>query len=277
MDKKLLYVLSIVASFAVIITILKCYDMCPFCKYFSQKQAHCAWIESKTIETIFEHIGKNERDVLVVLDIDNTIITPKGLIGSDQWFNFMIKNNERKGMEPKSAYQKAVNKYTTWLDHAKVRTVEAQTKKAVENLQNDPRVKVLCITARGFDKKEVTRNHLASVDISMNKNTIADEEIVLGEPGNFAHGIVFLESDRNKGSVLKTFLPHLGFTPSKIIFVDDHEKHVTRMQQAVKELNIPFVGIRYAAADHLVTNYDHVQAKKELKVLKAELSRRALV
>jgi FMN phosphatase YigB (HAD superfamily) len=62
----------------------------------------------------------------------------------------------------------------------------------------------------------------------------------------FQEGVLFT-CNLQKGEALKTFLQYTGFSPKKIIFIDDKQKHLKSVEAFSKDAGIPFVGFQYTA------------------------------
>ena len=62
-------------------------------------------VEAKTILDVYKYIKPDEFNAktLVVFDIDNTLVYPKTLIGSEQWFYAMVSKFESEGMTTEEA------------------------------------------------------------------------------------------------------------------------------------------------------------------------------
>ena len=69
------------------------------------------------------------------------------------------------------------------------------------------------------------------------------------ESAIFTDGVLLVGEKNSKGLVFEAFLKKIGYTPEKIIFIDDKVKHVQTMEKALAPLAIPYFGYRYAALD----------------------------
>lgn len=72
-----------------------------------------------------------------------------------------------------------------------------------------------------------------------------------------------------KGPVLKEVLSKLKERPLKIVFVDDRLEQVKSVEEACKEMNIPFVGFHYTAFE-ASPSLDEAIANKQLEILAKE-------
>jgi hypothetical protein len=89
----------------------------------------------------------------------------------------------------------------------------------------------------------------------------------------YTHGIIFANGTSTpKGDALTHFLHHAHLSPSHIIFLDDRQENLDHVEEAMKNLLIPFTGIHYEAAKDypsaLITQADF-ESRWESLVLQA--------
>jgi hypothetical protein len=86
---------------------------------------------------------------------------------------------------------------------------------------------------------------------------------------SFTYTSGVIQTDQKiKGPVLKEIVSKLNQRPSKIVFVDDRINQVKSVEEACKELNIPFVGfhyIAYEASPYLDEEIAHIQLETLVK------------
>lgn len=67
----------------------------------------CNFIFGEIVEiTKINEIGDLDKYQLIIFDLDNTIVRPIQLLGSDEWFYHTLKKYEDEGLDPDSAYKK---------------------------------------------------------------------------------------------------------------------------------------------------------------------------
>lgn len=76
-----------------------------------------------------------------------------------------------------------------------------------------------------------------------------------GVPPLFKAGVLFSEP-YSKGDVLECFLKTIGFTPNKVIGVDDKRANLVSENSAMDKMNIPFTGFHYTAAYDLPCDFN---------------------
>ena len=204
-------------------------------------------------------------NVLVVFDIDNTLLTMNQDLGSDGWFRW---HNDDIGNLPKeqqmAAFYKLLrNQYVLY-----GLSDMAVTEPGVPNLLNGLEGAgywVMALTARGPEVRDHTLRELRDAGIDFDhaprcggilcrrhgqiskktvlaaaKAALSDEEIgnyavvnKLNRVG-YANGVMMV-SGQHKGAMLRTFLAMTRDGPfNAIVFVDDSKKNVDRVKEAFK-------------------------------------------
>lgn len=222
-------------------------------------------IESTKITDLLDHI---DQDTLVLLDLDNTLIEPTASIGGSVFFIKTYEKLVKRGLSKDEAMESV---YAVWrqLQHMiNVRTVEKDTKKVVDDIQNMG-IKVMGLTGRGFIIAEPTIKLLDSVGIRLDKNTIHHERVKLSELNGFFEGVLFSRPDGNKGRSLVEFFDKIKYEyrDKKLLFVDDEHNYINGFVDYMENAKVNFKCIRYGAADKNHEHFDPAVAEKELKTL----------
>jgi phosphoserine phosphatase len=210
--------------------------------------------EIKTMSQIAPHIDDS---TLVVFDLDNTLIEPVGNLGSDQWYDYLIRRYvEVERLPKKEAIRKATDLWNKvqWL--IEVKAVEAGTPDLIKKFQ-DRGVRLMGLTSRTPSIADRTLAQLASVGVYLDRCTVHDKELKLkgDEDARYTHGVLFVGESNDKGKVLVQFLRQIDRVPKKVVFVDDRHKHVANVEKAARELKIGYVGLRYGATDAKVKQF----------------------
>lgn len=79
----------------------------------------------------------------------------------------------------------------------------------------------------------------------------------------FKSGVLY-SSFHPKGDILILFLQQIGFTPKKVIFVDDELKHVQSVIGALDKQGIPCVGFYYTAANDFPCDLNEEQSRFQI-------------
>jgi|GEM_PF-243948 len=226
--------------------------------FFSSLSAEI--IEIKKIEQCNKHI---QPDMLLVFDIDNTLMETAQTLGSDQWFSYRIEENIKRGMLKREAAMVALAEWVSIQNKTKVKLVEPVTAAFVEKLQKNG-WKVVGLTSRGLELAAKTIEQLKSIGIDFTKAAPASREIIFDDDRFYRDGILFC-SGTNKGSLLFQFFNQVGCQPKKILFVDDKEKYLREVEKDCLQHQIPFLGIRYGFLDEKIKNFKPQVANEEWK------------
>jgi len=215
--------------------------------------ADCLLVESSKLSTINEHLTEN---VLIVLDIDNTLVESVEELGSDQWTWERIKQLKSLGASGDEALEQTMREWREIHLTIPVKTPEDNAAALIRELQ-EKGYPIIALTTRGPEDATVTLRELRIVGIDLNHTSIAkhDLEIELKKPALYKNGILFISLFNKKGVALKTFLQKLNYQPQKIIFVDDKLSHIQDVAEACTVLDINYIGIRYGACDQRVKSF----------------------
>lgn len=248
-------------------------------------------IEKKVLEKGKKYGVEN---VLVVFDIDNTLMAMPQNFGSDQWFGWQSKNCMKKSAPD---YCVATD-FGGLLDvQGKIFAMsnmipsEPQTPSVVKNLQAKG-YKFILLTSRGYVYRNSTERALAMNKMNFIESSIGPKKGYAGtftpytlknykkfgltkkdmdkmgnkkpRPVSFMNG-VFMTAGLNKGIMLKTLLNKTGSKFKAIIFADDHKKHTVRMQEILGQTKgLDLTTYRYGAIDKTVKAF-HSGEKKASK------------
>lgn len=255
----------------------------------------------KNFSQINKTVGIDE-STLILLDIDNTLLTPTGDYGTVEHFLHLftteMMNKKCNEIEARIAI------YERWIRaHGVIKTklVDDNIHQLIKTAKMNQAV-VLGFTARLPRMKEITleqlNQHAIMLDelpeIFFNKTYQLTFDLSLTPcqqatnivkfPGVeqwqtqtlFASGVVFCHDLNTKGMVLKDFFSTLkvyrqckGLKEiTKIIFVDDGAYNFESMYQAANELNVDFYGFHFQYQN----NFDAVRAANEEQSLNQLLS-----
>ncbi|MDA8794029.1 DUF2608 domain-containing protein, partial [Bacteriovoracaceae bacterium] len=230
------------------------------------------------------------KQVLLVVDIDNTILKMNQNIGSDQWFSWQAKIMRNKDCQPACVTKSFTEllKIQGWLfSFSPMVSPEKQTPQIISQAQSKG-VKVIALTSRGPEffsptmrelkrnKYDFTKSHFGSSipgffkpynkenykifglnDDDFKKNKGEKVRNALYQEG------VFMTSGMNKGVMLKYLMGRFNKKYSAIIFVDDHEKHMIRMNDILG--NHPdLTTFRYSNVDPQVKKFKDSDKKVEI-------------
>ncbi len=203
---------------------------------------------------------------LVVFDVDNTLIEPKQMLGSDQWFYALVEQiGADEHLDEDRAVDRAMKIWNAVQADIEVRAVEADTPALIRALARR-HVPMLALTARTFDVADVTTRQLRSVGIDFAKTAIApDLELSSASSARLIDGIGYVGEKSSKGQVLVEILRRTGLRPQRVVFVDDKAKHATSVSEALSVAAIPFRAFRYGGADREVEAFQRDVAAVEYR------------
>ena len=246
-------------------------------------------VEAKALE-----LGKKlgTKNVLVVFDIDNTIMTMPQDIGSDQWFSWLY-DECIKGQNPGDHC--ITNDMGELLDIqgqifglSNMFPTEKATVSVVKNLQAKGH-NVILLTSRGPEFRSVTERSLQQNNMSFIKSAIGkgspgtyvpfdvrnasqyglsrkDIEKAglkgIGRPVSYMNG-VYMTAGQNKGAMLKVLLHKTKSKFKAIVFADDHSKHTKRMQEIFGNSKLELAAFRYGAIDENVRTFLQSEKRKQ--------------
>jgi hypothetical protein len=241
--------------------------LCPFIIIFLSSYLSADIRECSSTRQILEEV---QPDTLFIFDIDNTLIRPCQVLGSDEWVDYCFKKKQEEESSPDEVKRSVIETWMAVQVLTKMRLIEEESPAVVAELQQKG-LSVMVVTSRGEDVIRTTRLQLQSVGIDMAKATVCKESFFLNDfpTVHFVDGILFA-GGLTKGDVLKSFLHQIGYTPKRIVFIDDKKSALISVSQLEKE-GIEFVGLRYNRADPIVRSFDALVADHELAHLQQSL------
>ena len=221
-----------------------------------------AGAEVREISAMKEIVPSLDRDTLLVLDIDNTLIEPTGNLGSDQWYYYLVRRMVAAGLVRAEAERRCLPLWNDMQWLIRVRPVEKETPSLIAEAQRRG-VRVVALTARTPALAQRTRLQLASVGLRLAGGD-PDRSLSANGATRFIGGVLYAGDGRDKGELLVQLLRHLRPAPKKIVFVDDKAHNVRNVERALARRRIPVRCFRYAAADGRVRAFESDVADAEL-------------
>lgn len=226
-------------------------------KYFILIFLFCSFlfaevIDIKTLSEVSDDINQYE---LIIFDIDNTIVEPLQLFGSDEWFYYTLSKYQKEGFDYKKALDKTLFDWYEIQSVTKVKFVEDKMKVFIQNLQ-DKKIKLIGLTTRGSDLAFSSIKQLDSLNVDLSQTSPYNQKLFFENGIIYKKGILFADG-KNKGEVLNCFFKKVGFFPKSIVFFDDKLKHVLEVENFCKSNNIKFMGYRYGFLDEKVKNFNY--------------------
>jgi Protein of unknown function (DUF2608) len=200
-----------------------------------------------------------------VLDIDETLFIPAQTLGSDVWFRNRIEDLKIQGTTPQTALDLALAEWEAIRRITDVKIVEEGTERVIQTMQEHG-LKVMCMTTQRAEISTCTIQQLNALQMNFSKNGLFKQEINFYHPTHilFRQGILFT-GGASKGAALLKFFDLIGYSPVRIVFINDKATHLIDVQQAVEKRGIDFVGLRYGYTDQKVASYNKVIADIQWK------------
>lgn len=205
-------------------------------------------------------------DTLVVFDIDNTLIEPLQILGSDQWFDSKIKFYKKQGLSRQQAFQKTYDEYYQIQSITDSRTVEKNTPKIF--LQTAEKNQVMGLTTRDLCLSYATLKQLKKLNLAFNKAPLSEEVYLYTDRGLLYKDGIFFTAGAHKGRAFAAFLKKTGLkNPKSILFVNDKLKPLQEMQGECESMGIAFTGLRYGYLDKKVKSLNRRILQRKLPSL----------
>ena len=203
--------------------------------------------------------------MLILFDIDNTIMETAQTLGGDQWFNYQIADYEKRGFSKQEALQITRAEWVFLQNRTKVKPVESTTVQMIENLQKNG-TKVMALTTRGLYIARRTVEQLQSIGVHFDAAApLRGEKFFDHEQGIFYRDGILFCSGNSKGSCLFRFFEETGYQPKKIMVVDDRISHLQDVEKACVTHQLPFLGLRYGFLDEKVKNLNPEIVKEQME------------
>lgn len=204
-----------------------------------------------------------------LFDLDNTILSYRHTLGTDQWFDFDFNAFISQGLQPHEAKAKTLQTALEIVDRTHeedVYVVEEHTPAAIRRLQSD-NIPTLILTSRGKYLREKTLSQLSRFELDFNKGLFKNREFALPATpeSEFYHGMV-LTDGQHKGEALIYCLENMTQSPEYIVMWDDKKSNLDKVSSALASFNekqkrknkdfvpIQFIGIRYSRLDQFINN-----------------------
>lgn len=210
------------------------------------------------LEDYFKSYDPSQEETLLILDIDDVLIMPIDLICSSH--NKKIFEEYLKPYLETLSEDKRMELLSISLAKRKIKTVDPQSPTILKNLA-EKKVKCIALTNAWTGKYGIIPS-LENLRIQELKNVGYDfsaafphlptkvfNELKSKDPNRFPvykAGILWT-CNLPKGMMLKKFLQHASYKPSRIIFIDDKMRHIESVRQYCQENNINFQGLCYTA------------------------------
>jgi hypothetical protein len=224
---------------------------------------------------LVEQTDKNR--ILMVFDIDNTLLAMEQGLGADQWYEWQkdLANNDR------CSEQNVGNRFAVLgavFFASAMRPTQDDAAQQVKTIQ-ETGVPVIALTSRGPEYRlqtfrELRRsgyNFTHSAIGSPGANNLPFIPVENGRLSRYEDG-VFMTAGQHKGRMLYALLQKTGTAmPAVIVMADDKQKNLDAVKETFSTLEVPVHAWRYNREDENVASFDPEQAHAEWNSIEAAL------
>ena len=217
-------------------------------------------VETNHFDDILSYVDQAPSlKMMVICDLDNTLIMPCEALGSVAWSEHLVKKLQSKGVSRKDSETIEYILWKTIQPNIEVKTVDVKTAEVIYNLKKR-QIPVLGLTARYPENSLFTFAQLKSVDIDLSlQKDLPIVDLQLPLQASYEKGVLFATTVNKKSDVLLSFLELHKMDLDYVIFIDDKYHHVEDVEKACKNLGIECMGIRFSGADEFFNIFDSFQ------------------
>ncbi len=215
-------------------------------------------------EALAKTHGANQ--VLVVFDIDNTLMAMEQALGSDQWYDWQSKLELADHCDARLVSDLLAVQGALFYISA-MRPTQEDGAQLVQRLQ-DGGLSVIALTSRGPDFRLATFRELRRNGYSFRDSAIGPgrgyPDVFVPEGGSrnarYEDG-VFLTAGQHKGEMLKALLEKTAtLWPDVIVMADDKERNLRAVMDTFEGSGTAVHAWRYSREDGAVNSFDRDKA-----------------
>jgi hypothetical protein len=228
-----------------------------------------------------DHHGRDQ--VLVVFDIDNTLLAMEQGLGSDQWYYWqknLAKDDPCSGDLVNDRFRVQGALYFV----SAMRPTQPGAAEQIRRLQ-DAGLTVIALTSRGPDYSLQTFRELRRNGISFWPGALPPRR---GYPGSFIpesgtraalyQDGVFLTAGQHKGDMLRALLDKTGAdTPTVIVMADDKAENLQAVMETFEGSGTAVHAWRYSREDDNVATLDTQESAAQWNAVKPALMKIELI
>lgn len=177
---------------------------------------------------------------LVVIDIDNTLLTSSSDLGGDIWYQWQRGKLDVKPAEAAKVDCLFQDSIGLLYELIPMKTIEDNVPAMVRDWQ-DKGVTVMALTSRSPNYRYATEREMYRNQFDMTISPLKEKgsdttPVYIDNPKralSYINGIM-MTTGMNKGTMLKYVLDKTDQTFSEIVFIDDSQKNVVNMEKAYK-------------------------------------------
>ncbi len=219
-----------------------------------------------------------KENVLVIFDIDNTLLAMEQDLGSDQWYDWQKELQQHDRCDARLVASRLATAGALYYASA-MRPTQPDAASIVRQLQNDGFI-VFALTSRGHDFRlstfrELRRNGISFRDSAPgprggytgNYMTEAGVRLVRYEDG------VLLTAGQHKGDMLTSLLEKTGHPQPRVLIVaDDKPKNLDAYIDYATSNGVSIVAIEYTGEAETITSFDALEVVRQWQAVVGALN-----
>lgn len=246
----------------------------PVIQNLDQETSNLADIKSDAL-SLAQQLGN--KNILMVFDIDNTLLAMEQGLGADQWYDWQKEISNNDHCSPNNVGNRFAAQGAIYFASA-MRPTQSDGPTVVKAVQAQG-IPVIALTSRGQDYRLQTFRELRRNDFDFTFSAIGPAggyaapfvPVVDGRMSRYEDG-VFLTAGQHKGEMLQALLIKTGTPmPEVIIMADDKQNNLDAVKQTFGQLNVPVHAWRYTGEDENVRNFDSQKAAVQWQEIEASL------
>ena len=207
-----------------------------------------------------DHVGPDR--VLVVFDIDNTLLAMRQPLGSDQWYEWQRSLAESAPCDPARVPHRLAAQGALYFASA-MRPTQPDAAELLRRVQ-DAGIAAFALTSRGPDFylqtfRELRRSGFDFDPTAPGGPLRAPETFTPARASRetrYEDG-VYLTAGQHKGEMLAALLERVGQPlPSVVVIVDDKAGNLAAVRETMDAANVSVHAWRYAGEDEAVAAFD---------------------
>ncbi len=217
------------------------------------------------------------QNVLVVFDIDNTILAMEQGLGADQWYEWQKELSAEHPCDPRVVSDRLAVQGALYFASA-MRPTQEDAASLTREIQTAG-IPVIALTSRGADFRLQTFRELRRNDFDFRRTGL---EPATGWPENFVpkrgsrparyEDGVFLTAGQHKGEMLLELLERTGTKmPAAIVMADDKRSNLDDVIEAMGPLGVTVRTWRYSGEDDQVAGFDPTASDQLWRTLEPAL------
>ena len=230
-------------------------------------------------------------NVLLVFDLDNTLLAMDQALGSDQWFRWqagLLRANPCSPHLVGRNFQELLRVGELLFTISAMHPPDPETMPLLADLQARGFTAIV-LTARAYTMRDATRRELARIGFTFVKSALVPAKVISGPylpynpPGYENSGItvaeaarfklgrprlvgyqegVYMVAGQHKGAMLRMLLHRSGRRFDAILFADDHRHNTDAMYEAFADTGVDIVTFRFSREDPQVRKFQEQGQEK---------------